>query len=272
MRSTSFYFCAVGAAVSFVLFSVIIAASGFSTYSISNTQNIFINGFISQKPVSVVLGDVFSYFSAPLIALLFLVLGFAFLSSFGFCSEKKSIAVFAGIVGAVAAVALFKFTPLSLMVAVAIIVSSLYIVSMSNVYAKELKKWVFFRTGSSSISKAFMIFNIFVFIGIVLTVYGSLPAYQSSFKESFVESVVSVVPQNMGQVDNIDPEIARQQIRNYVESTVDSSPLLNSFLRWLPILVGFSAWIILEFLRAFIFSNIGGLFTSLLIRINKRFA
>ena len=258
-------FTIIGAAVCFVLFSVIIAVSGFSLGSMVNAQNMFLGGFLSQNSVSSVLSGLFGYILAPIVALLFLVLGFALLSSYGYHNDKKFVAFIPAIIGAIAARILFRSVT-SLFVAAGMIIGSVYTINISNVYAKELKKWSFFRTGSNSISKALMVFNVLVFIGLVLAVYASLPAYQQNFRHGFVENVISSTPgfSDLG-------EVGQQQLRNYIESTIDASPLLGSFLRWLPLIVGFGAWVVLEFLRTFVFSNIGGIFTSILIRINKRF-
>lgn len=257
------------ASVCFFLAALVVRLSAFSLNSIVNAQNVFLSGFLSQNPVLSVLSEMFSYFLAPLISLILIVLGLSFLSAYAFSNQKKIVAAISGIAGAASAVVFFGVSFFSAFFALGIVLACLYVANVSNVYGKEYKKWAFFRTGSNSIGKALMIFNILVAIGVVFSIYSSLHVYQENFKTGLVENLVSSVP--VPAVQGMDPAALNQELRNYIESTTETSQLFSSLLRWLPVMLGFSVWVGLEFLRTLFLSNIGGVFTSLMLRIRVSF-
>ena len=59
-------------------------------------------------------------------------------------------------------------------------------------------------------------------------------------------------------------------IRQEIQNSVDSSPIFNSYIRWLPVTSAFTIWVLLEFLRGLILSNIGGLFSTAILRSARK--
>ena len=230
-------------------------------------QGVALRGFLSAPAAA--FGSLLTAVTAPLAALLLITIGCAFLTTLGYDADKRKLGLFAGVVGAAAALVLFHFTLLSLMIALALLLLSMYVVVISNVYAKELKKWVFFRTGTHAISKALLIFNILVALGVVFTVAAALPAYQQGARSAFVDALVESIP-GVDPAPGLERETA--QVRNYIASTVDNIPLFSAYLRWLPLLAGLSIFVVLEFLRALVFANVGGVCTTLFLRLRHRSA
>jgi hypothetical protein len=61
-----------------------------------------------------------------------------------------------------------------------------------------------------------------------------------------------------------------QELKEKIETSVDESPIFNAYIRWLPAISAFTIWVLLEFLRGLIFSNIGGAFTTGLLRFLRK--
>jgi hypothetical protein len=61
-----------------------------------------------------------------------------------------------------------------------------------------------------------------------------------------------------------------QELKKQIENTINDSPIFNAYINWLPATSAFSIWVLLEFLRGLVFSNIGGLFSSGILRILRK--
>jgi len=215
------------------------------------------------------LSSFFNSFFYVIISIIFLTLGFSFLSSYGYHKDRTKTGLISGIIGAVFVMLFFNASLVGIFLSIAIIITSVYIIPLSNTYGKEFKKWTRFRVGSNSLGKVFMIINVFVALGIFLSVSLNMGFYQGSFKENLATSLTTMTAVPQGFEDVVNQTTARQETEKFISQAIDNSPFFQIYLRWLPILLAFGVWVVLEFLRTFIFSNIGGIFTYALIRMNK---
>jgi len=269
----------LGGVISFALFAIVLYLSRFSVNSIVDLQNHILKTILLQTGEVNTIGAIVALlqpFTLVFVALLFLVLGFAFLSSHGFFSTDKKIGFISGIIGAILILVLLNLSIASLFIAAALIIGSLYIIPLSNTYGKELKKWILFRTGSHSISKVLLITNILIAVAIFLAIFSNLPAYETNFKDDITESMTTVamasIPRSQAFLfDESQVQQLEDEVRNQVESSVNESSIFNSYIRWLPATSAFTIWVLLEFLRGLILSNIGGAFTSGILRFLRRY-
>lgn len=257
--------------ISFVIFSVIIRISGFSLWDLINVQNTIIktiflqtNGMNTIESVGVLIHP----FLAPILAFIFLVLGLASLSSYGYYKNYRKVGAISSVLGSISVILLFNLSILSLFIAVGLIISSLYIIPLANAYSKEFKKWVLFRTGSNSIRKALLIFNIILALGIFLTVFINLSMYSTNFRQEMTNDVSSIAISSIPGYQQMNDQM-KQAITSQIENSINNSSIFNTYVRWLPLTSAVGVWIVIEFLTGLIFSNIGGLFTKAFIRISK---
>lgn len=257
-----------GCLTCFVIFSIILYSSNVSVGSLVNIENYLINGMITQTAGMTTTNAIISLLAPFLVAMLafvFLILGFAFLSSYGFRKSYSRL----GLISAVSAtlmLVLFGFSIPSIFLSASIIVSSVYIIPLSNTYGKELKRWTFFRTGSHSISKALLITNILITIAVFLIVFISLNYYEQSFKQELSNTMTSLLGSSS---EELSPAL-KAEMNQKIASLLEESPIISAYVRWLPVSTAFAVFFVLEFFRSLIFSNIGGFFTDILIRVNKR--
>ncbi len=249
-----------GSVVSFVLFLLFVKLSGMSIGYIVNIQNSLLKSLIidtSGQGTLSALSTVLGSFSSIFIALVFLVLSLAFVSSYGYFSTNKRMGVLIGLINASLSLVFFP-SMMGLFIAISAIISVVYIIPLSNTYGKELRKWTKFRVGSNSISKVFLIINILLALGIMFSVISDFAAYQENFRQDLADTLTDITLASIPNAQMIDKSV----IRSTIESSVENSQLFNAYFRWLPLSSAFGVWIIMEFLRNLILSNIGGIFTS----------
>jgi hypothetical protein len=264
-------FSVVGASLSFIIFAVIIRLSEFSVYNLVNIQNTFVETiFLQTSGMNTIQSIValLSPFVLVFAAFLFLIAGLAFLSSYGYYKNRREISLISSIVGAIVIIVLFNVSIISMFIAAGLIISSVYVMPLANTYSKELKKWILFRTGSNSIGKALLVFNIILAIGIFVAVYANLSVYSTNFKNDMNEAVSSVALSSIPDYQMMTNEM-REKVKAQVENSINNSELFNAYFRWLPATSAISIWIILEFLKGIVFSNIGGIFTKIFIKMEK---
>jgi hypothetical protein len=257
-----------GCLACFVIFSIILYSSNVSVGSLVNIENYLINGMITQTAGMTTTNAIISLLAPFLVAMLafvFLILGFAFLSSYGFRKSYSRLGLISAVSAALMLV-LFGFSIPSVFLSASIIVSSVYIIPLSNTYGKELKRWAFFRTGSHSISKALLITNILITIAVFLTVFISLNYYEQSFKQELSNTMTSLLGSSSEEL----PPALKEEMNQKIASLLEESPIISAYVRWLPVSTAFAVFFVLEFFWSLIFSNIGGFFTDILIRVNKR--
>jgi len=154
----------------------------------------------------------------------------------------------------------------------------LYINPLSNTYFQELVKWKYFRTGAHAVSKALMIFTVFLAAGIFISVY------TGDYNQKFIDSMTETLSKSAinyevfeKSIDEKYPGISEEQkiavIEELVEKTratiresMTTSPIFSAYIRWLPVASAITVWFILEFIRSLILSNIAGVFSSVLTR------
>ena len=260
---------AVGAILSFVLSAVFIKLSGFSVSSLVNISNTMVGKMLAQSSglntfgsISVFLG----YFAGVFIALVFLTLAFSFLASYGFYEDKKKAGLVLSFIGGIIFFFFLGFTLASLIVAAGIVVSGYLIVPMANNYGHEFRKWIHFRVGSNSVSRAHFIFNLAVAAAVFVAVLSGLAFYQAGFKSELKSSISSAIKPSLP--DGIDQESFDVLMDKQVTALL-ASPLFSSYVSWLPVISAFTVWALLEFLRLFT-PFLAGAFTSVIIRLENK--
>lgn len=203
-----------------------------------------------------------SYFLNTIIALVFLTLAFAFLASYGFYENRKRVGLVLSIIGGLIFIVFLGFTLASFIVGVGIMLSGYSIIPLAHNYGEELKKWIHFRAGSNSISRAHFIFNLFIALAIFAAVLSNLAFYEADFKSDIRESISSIVK------PSLPVQIDQKAVNSVIDQQINSSPLFSAYIRWLPVASAFSVWVILEFLRLFL-PFIAGAFTSAIIKMQK---
>lgn len=251
--------------LSFLLSFLLIRFSGFSLSSIVNMENYFIKSIALQTSSNTfaVLYAFLSPFYIVFLGLIFFVLGVSTLSYYGYKKINQRAVSLLGVISALFALLLFP-TLIGAFIAGSVLFCCLYASKLSNTYSKELKKWVFFRTGSNTVGKVLFVVNIIIFVGIFVAVITNQQAYAASFRQDITDSMKSIALALPG-ASSIPSETLNQRI----ESAVQTSPLINSYITWLPVTTAFMAWVILEFLRNVLLSNIGGVFTYIMLRMDN---
>jgi hypothetical protein len=261
-------FCA---SLSFIIFSVIIRLSGFSVWNLVNIQNTIVETiFLQTDGMSTIesVGALFAPFVSAIVGFIFLVIGLSFLSSYGYYKNYRNVGLISSVIGSITTIILFNVSIISLFIAAGLIISCIYVIPLANTYSKELKRWVLFRTGSNAIGKALLVFNIILALGIFFAVLANLSIYSNNFKQEMNEDVASIALASIPDYQLMTNDM-REKIKTQVENSINNSPLFNTYFRWLPATSAVSIWIILEFLKGIVFSNIGGLFTKTFIRMSK---
>jgi hypothetical protein len=251
------------------IFAIILFYSSLSVGSLVNIQNYFISGVMTDTAGMTTLDAVISLinpFITAIIALIFLVAGFAFLSAYGFVKSYSRLGLVSVAVAPLFLI-LFNFSLLSFFLSIAVVISSITIIPLSNTYGKELKRWTFFRTGSHSIGRVLLMTNILITIAVFLTIFTSLGSYEQSFKEDLSDTVTAMLSSSFS--GELLPEL-QDEVNQRITTMFDESPIIGAYIRWLPVLTALLIFFILEFFRSLILSNIGGFFTDILIRINNK--
>lgn len=150
----------------------------------------FINIFASVTEFSSLLDFFIFNFNILLIALssfIFFCAGLSFLSVKGLDNLKYFI-----IVPVLGTGFLYNFSTLFILFSIGLFVASIYAISLGEAYRDELKKWVKFRVGSNSVSKALSVLFIFAFIGCFLTLTTE-DSYKNNFYTHTKESIAALV-------------------------------------------------------------------------------
>ncbi|MFH0832543.1 MAG: hypothetical protein V1900_02375 [Candidatus Aenigmatarchaeota archaeon] len=254
-----------GVFVSFLIFALLV--SNLSVGFLVNIQNSFLKSMLLETrgmTTMSAIGFIINQFYTLLLAMIFVVLGFSFLSSYGFFKDERKIALFSGIC-ILPVLIVFRFSITSILLSAGIIITNIFVMSLSNTYGKELKRWVLFRVGSNSIGKALMIINIMIAVGVFLSLLYNLSYYQNNFKSDLSSTLEKIVAESVpfGQ------QLPKEEISKQITAAIDNMPLFDAYIRWLPLLTAFGVWAMLEFLRVFL-PLIGGIFTFVMIKLQKK--
>ncbi|KHO47615.1 MAG: hypothetical protein QT00_C0002G0271 [archaeon GW2011_AR5] len=248
------------ASASFIASLLFLKFSGFSVSSIVNFYNHIIKSVIfsaSTDTISAV-GLLLNPFVLVFASLVFLALAISVLASFG---TQKSGNI-SGIIGGIAAVVMFSSIA-GIFLAVAVFFCS-FAPRFSSMYSREMKKWVKFRTGSNTAGKVLLVFNILIALGIFSSVLAYQADYEASFKNEMRDSVKALALSLPG-ASGMSSEMLNERVE-YTTNSLTNSEFFGAYITWLPVSAAFTAWVILEFLRNLVLTNIAGLFARLMMR------
>ncbi|MBI3190452.1 hypothetical protein HYZ41_01985 [archaeon] len=257
-----------GSVVAYVLFLFMLKSSGMSVGFIVNLQNFLLKSMIVSSAGSSTLSAVSVVvlpFVSIIIALVFLVISLSFAASYGYFSNETKTGLVLGAICAVLTVAFFQ-TLMTIFIALAAFVSFVYIIPLSNTYGKELKKWVKYRIGSNSIGKTFLIINILLAAGVFVAVLSGLSYYKTNFQAELTDTMTEITMASLPAQGIVNESLVREK----VAASIEESQVFNAYFRWLPVFSAFSVWIIMEFLKSLVLSNIAGISTSCIVRFFSR--
>lgn len=250
----------VSATASFLAFAVLLKLSDISLAKLVVLQNQFLKVLFGGSPEFLSV----AFMLQLVLAALFLSLSLALLCAYGARQDNYRTGLIAGAASSAILLALMP-SVMSLFIAAAVIVSFSYVVGISNAYYSELKKWKLFRTGSNAAGKALLVINLIIALGMLATISLDAGQYREIFKADITETISAAT---LGTV-NVDSPVIKEQIEKRVSELVETSPVFQSYIRWLPLLTALSIWIALEFFRSLILANAAGLFTAVLLRVRK---
>ncbi len=247
---------------SFLASFLLIRLSGFSSSSIVNLENYIIRSLVLQTSPNTfgALYRFLSPFYILFLGLVLFVLGISILGYYGYRKSGQGLGRLLGIVSALSALLIFP-TLMGAFIAVSVMFCCIYAPRLSNAYSRELKKWIFFRTGSNTVGRTLFVVNIVITLGVFATVLANQQAYAASFRQDVTDSMKSIALAMPG-ASSIPQEVLDERI----VSSAQSSPLINSYITWLPVTSAFTTWVVLEFLKNIILANVGGVFTYLMLK------
>jgi len=257
-----------GSVVFYLLFLLVLKASGLSIGFIVNIQNSLLKSMIVSSAGSSTMSAVaiaLMPFVNIIIALVLLVVSLSFASSYGYFSGETKTGLILGVICAVLTAAFFQ-TLMGLFMALSAFVAFVYVIPLSNTYGKELKKWVKYRVGSNAVGKAFLIINILLAVGILISVLAGLSYYRTSFQTELTDTMTQITMASLP----VHGVISESVVREKIAASIADSQLFSAYFRWLPVFSAFSVWIIMEFLRNLVLSNIAGISTSFIVRLFSR--
>ena len=252
-------------ATSLIIAAFCLRQSGFSVITFVNQIGVVLRLAIIQTGglgTIDALISVSNYFLGVTLGLVFLTLSFSFAAIWRTRSHEAKNGMVVSLAGAVISFIIIGVTIASAFLALGIVISYYLVFKLSENYAKELKKWVSFRTGTHSVGRAQFVLNIFVALGIFVAVLSALPSYQSEFRTDLHDSISSIVRASLPP--GVDQPSIDAQISQQVDSAM-SSPIFSAYFRWLPVFTALGVWIVLEFYRLFL-PLLAGIFTALMSR------
>ena len=277
------YLTIAGCVIFFTGFLILIY--GIDTGYIVNFQSMLLETMVQKTANTGTLGSIgilLGTFARIITGLVFLTVSLVFLIVHGALKGDKKTSIIAGLICGTLALSLFRFSPVSLCIFAGIILISLYINPLSNTYFQELRKWKYFRTGSHAVSRALMIFSLFLALGIFISVYtgnyGEI--YINTLSETIANSAIDYKTLEK-TIDEQYPGIPAEQkqavINDFAVKTkamaienMKNSPIFNAYIRWLPVLSAVTVWFILELIKSLVLVNIGGAVSSVLTRVYIR--
>lgn len=257
----------IGAIMSFAISAAFMKFSGFSVVSLVNLSNSLVEKMLVQSAGLNTLGAMSmlaGHFLNVIIAIVFLTLAFSFLASYGFYEDRKKTGIVLSLIGGVIFFFFLGFTLASMVIAAGVVLAGCSVVPLASNYGRELKKWVRFRVGTNSVSRAQFIFNLMVALAVFVAVMSNLAFYQGEFRADLRSSISAAVKPSLpagADMKSVDALIDKQI------TALVASPLFSSYISWLPVITAFTVWAILELLRLFT-PFLAGAFTSVIIRLH----
>ena len=253
------------ASFALVLFSaLLVKLSGFSASYMVNFQNYIIKTGVSQTSGMSTISALYYFFSPFFAIFAALIMIAVALVLAGLCGDDKySPALIAGILSALSYVLIFR-SVWGAFVGVGLLAAFFYAAKMAPVYREEIKKWIGFRTGSKTVSRALFIANVIISLGVLFAVLSAQAEYGASFRSEMTVAMKSVVRSMPGASTLSDSALTLA-----VENVVNSSEIFNAYVRWLPVTTALGVWFVLEMLRNIFLANIGGLVSLAISKVNK---
>ncbi len=240
-----------GSLICFIAFALLISSSGLTLKNVTNITNVLSSAAISANFLAL------KPFLYGFVAMIMFAAGLTFLSSYGFYRGSYKIG-FVSIIPAILIVLLLGLSIFSGLLALAVVISSIYVIPLANTYGMELRRWRRFRVGSKSVGRILIVFNVILALAVMLSVSVNPVEYQQDFKNSLKELMIASV-----QV----PDALKPLVEAELDQRISDMPLFQAYVRWLPLVSAFSFWVGLEFLRALILSSGSGMISYVLIRI-----
>lgn len=262
------------------LFSLsIFFLSSLSTGYVANFQNHLLKAIIEtggQSPLQA-LGNTISTVLSSIIGLILLALSFTFLSVYGLFKKKDKLGIIIGAIAGLIVLIFFNFSIIGFILFPVLILISWYSIPLAKTYFQELSRLKYYRSSAKTIGKVLLILNIAIALGLFLSINSDLASYQQQHEEVFTSLLVdSMVSENMMDIEGLDSskqselnQAFQEQARAAVEGTIKNTPVFQTYITWLPIVIPITVWIILEFFRSLILTNISELFSSLLVRLYR---
>ncbi|MFA4820121.1 MAG: hypothetical protein WC613_04145 [Candidatus Aenigmatarchaeota archaeon] len=257
----------IGTFTSFLVSFLVLRLSSFSASTMVNSQNYIVKTMILSTTGMTTLdalSTALKPFTYVFISLIFFVLAISLMSFYGYKNDNKKVGVLAGLLSAACAVIIFE-TLWGAFLAIAVFLCCYYSPQFSNTYAKELKRWVFFRTGSNTAGKVMFMANIVISLGLFFSVLQSQAAYEVAFRHDLTDSMKSIVLSTPGA-----SLLPQDTLNQKIDTAISSSTLFQSYIRWLPVMTAFGAWVVLEFLRNVVLANLSGVFTFILLKKSEK--
>lgn len=250
-------FTVVASLVSFAVAAALLALSDVSVGSLITIQNTFFaNALVGAQGMSTAGAMAFALapFAAVAVSLAFLVLAFACMAAHNYYEENRRLTVLIACVGALITVAILGPTIATALYVLGIVAAAWLIAPLAHAYGMEFRKWIHFRVGSNAASKALMIVNVAVAIGVFFAVLAGQGAYETAFRADLKETIAAAV--GPAAVD-------RAQVDALIDRQLDQ-PFFKAYIQWLPATSAFGVWVVLELLRVFL-PLVAGAFSSAII-------
>ena len=257
----------VAAVMSFLISFLLVRFGGFSVSVVVNLQNHIVKSMIIDTAGMGTIGSISAvsgHFIPLFVSMIFFTLSISILAYYGYNNSNKTVGRSVGVISAIFAIVLFPSVS-GVFFALAVMVCSVYSQQFANTYGKELKRWVFFRTGSNTAGKMMLLANIIVSLGVFFAVLYQQPVYETSFRQELTDSMMSIALYMPGA-----SSIPLDTLNQRIESVIASSPLFTGYIRWLPVTTAFSVFVLLELLRNIILANLSGLFTYVMLRTSNK--
>lgn len=174
----------------------------------------------------------------------------------------------------------------SLMFLLGMIACGFLVSPLAIMYLRELKKWKRYRIGSRTVSKCFLLINLFLFSALFINVFIDQEIYSDIYRQDAEDFVIGLIPEVGGgglpqiegmeilppeQREQIEEEYSaltadqRQNVENKVTEMLRSeniSAMISMSLFFMPFMV----FAILEMLRMLVLDPVAGLVTRTIFR------
>lgn len=275
------------ASVLIILGFVFFRIFSISTKSVVLYPLTFFNDFISVSSGEGVLGAMINSVIDPLffvVPLIPITLAFCVLIFYGLhYGEDKRFCMIVCLIPSALGAVIAGLSITSLLFVLAMVACGFIVSPLAIMYLRELKKWKRYRIGSRTVSKCFLLINLFLFFAVFVDVFIGLDDYNAVYRQETEDFVLGLLPgigdEGMPKIEDMElmpQEQISQEYSNLTESQRDEvkqkvsemfqsgniSSLIDISLFFTPLMV----FAILETLRLLVIAPIAGLATGLMFR------